>query len=159
MILSKRQLQSGFKYIIPDPVAYSATGADLTLGAELDVWDRYSGQNIWPSRPGYDANFTLKKYTHPFNIKPGEGFVLQPGAFVLGWTAETIRLSDKMAACVEGKSGLARLGLVVHMTAPTIHAGFGPAPIRLEIANHGTIAIGLEVGMAICQIILEQVLV
>src|SRR5438132_8120272 len=58
---------------------------------------------------------------------PAEGFILKPGAFVLGWTEELIRLphTSRLAARVEGRSSLARLGVGVHVTAPIIHAGFG----------------------------------
>jgi dCTP deaminase len=66
---------------------------------------------------------------------------------------------------VEGKSSLARLGLGVHVTAPTIHAGFGASEnpqhlgssIRLEIWNIGPFRIKLEKGMPICQLIFEWV--
>jgi dCTP deaminase len=67
---------------------------------------------------------------------------------------------------VAAKSGLARLGLGVHVTAPTIHAGFGfdetdPAKVgnqvQLEIFNLGPYAIHLQKGMRICQLILEEV--
>jgi dCTP deaminase len=57
---------------------------------------------------------------------------------------------------VEGKSSLARIGLGVHVTAPTIHAGF-EGLITLEIKNHGTAAIRLRPGMPICQLIFESV--
>jgi dCTP deaminase len=42
---------------------------------------------------------------------------LNPGAFLLAWTAETISLpiSSRLAA---------RVGMGIHITAPTIHAGF-----------------------------------
>jgi dCTP deaminase len=58
---------------------------------------------------------------------------------------------------VEGKSSLARLGLGVHITAPTIHSGFGNS-IRLEIINHGAVPIRLRAGMRICQIVFELTL-
>ncbi|HZU88717.1 MAG TPA: hypothetical protein VE993_05615 [Stellaceae bacterium] len=57
-------------------------------------------------------------------------------------------------ARVEGKSSLARLGLGVHLTAPTIHAGF-KGQIQLEIVNFGPHEIILNVGMPICQLIFE----
>ncbi len=50
------------------------------------------------------------------------------------------------------------------MTAPTIHAGFGRtegqeqgSPIQLEIFNLGDLTVTLDKGMAICQLILEEV--
>jgi dCTP deaminase len=98
---------------------------------------------------------------------PSEGFVLPPGAFVLGWTSEQIQLphASRLAARVEGRSSLARLGVGVHVTAPTIHAGFGylgdPAHlgtrIRLEIWNCGPLHVCLQRGMKVCQLILEEV--
>ena len=95
-------------------------------------------------------------------------FRLAPASFVLGWTIEKIRLpyTSRLAARVEGKSSLARLGIGVHVTAPTIHAGFGdkagdPAypgtPIQLEIWNAGPLPIRLIKGLRICQLIFEEV--
>jgi dCTP deaminase len=73
--------------------------------------------------------------------------------------------SSRLAARVEGRSSLARLGLGVHVTAPIIHAGFGytgdstyiGTRIRLEIWNFGCFGIRLEKGMKICQLVLEEV--
>ena len=80
-----------------------------------------------------------------------------PNDFVLAWTAETVYLpvTSRFAARVEGKSGLARLGLVVHLTAPTIHAGY-KGQIQLEMINFGPNEIILDVGMPICQLIFEM---
>jgi dCTP deaminase len=95
------------------------------------------------------------------------GYDLLPGAFLLGWTVEKLQLppQSRLAARVEGKSSLARLGLGVHVTAPTIHAGFGykpgssavGQPLQLEIWNIGPLTIRLTKGMAICQLIFEEV--
>ena len=63
-------------------------------------------------------------------------------------------VDNRLAARVEGKSSLARLGLGVHVTAPTIHAGF-VGTIQLEIINHGPMHIKLRAGMPICQLIFE----
>lgn len=68
-----------------------------------------------------------------------------------------LRNDTRIAARVEGKSSLARIGLAVHITAPTIHAGFD-GQIRLEIVNHGPLPILLKPGMRICQLIFEQTL-
>ena len=67
-----------------------------------------------------------------------QGFFLKPRAFVLAWTREVIDLpvTSRIAARVEGKSSLARIGMGVHVTAPTIHSGF-KGPIQLEIYNFG----------------------
>ena len=79
--------------------------------------------------------------------------------FLLGWTIErdfTSLISSRIAAQVEGKSSLARIGIGVHVTAPTIHAGFGylpndPSfpgnPIQLEIWNAGSLKVRLVKGV------------
>src|SRR6202034_2954534 len=92
-------------------------------------------------------------------VIPADGYSLVPKKLILGWSAEYIDLRNdaRLAARVEGKSSLARLGLGVHVTAPTIHAGFD-GRIRLEIINHGLIPIRLRAGMRICQLIFEQTL-
>jgi dCTP deaminase len=78
---------------------------------------------------------------------------------VLAWTKEYVNLVsyNRVAARVEGKSSLARFGLAIHVTAPTIHAGFD-GHIRLEMVNHGKLPIRLRTGMRICQLIFEQTL-
>jgi len=80
-------------------------------------------------------------------------------SFVLAWTAEivTIPNSSRLAARVEGKSSMARLGVSVHVTAPTIHCGFS-GPIQLEMFNFGPHNIILDAGMNICQLVFEQTL-
>jgi dCTP deaminase len=86
----------------------------------------------------------------------------------LGWTKEKIKLphTSRIAARVEGKSSLARIGVGVHVTAPIIHPGFGSSgnvprnpgsSIRLEIWNLGTICVKLCKGMPICQLLFEEV--
>jgi dCTP deaminase len=69
----------------------------------------------------------------------------------------TLVSHNRIAARIEGKSSLARLGLGVHITAPTIHAGFA-GQIRLEMINHGKVPIRMRVGMRVCQLIFEQTL-
>jgi dCTP deaminase len=84
--------------------------------------------------------------------------VLRPGDFIIALTAERVALpkSSRLAARVEGRSSLARLGLGVHVTAPTIHADWD-GEIALEITNLGCLDIKLRPGLAICQLIIEQV--
>lgn len=92
---------------------------------------------------------------------PQAGYNLDPNMLVLGITLERIGLNivpgkPCYAARVEGRSRFARCGLLVHFTAPTIHAGFG-GRISLELINLGTFPIALYTGMAICQLIFEEV--
>jgi dCTP deaminase len=176
MILSDREgrvaLARGAARVTPEPSlgAFPSTAVDLTLGAELRVWRSGplpSPPTIRPGAPHFNITQVLERLTQPLRIS-ADGYELPPGSFVLGWTAERVRLPhrSRLAARVEGKSSLARLGLGIHVTAPTIHAGFGDkeddpeypgTPIQLEIWNIGRLSIILDPGLPICQLIFEEV--
>lgn len=76
---------------------------------------------------------------------------IEPGQFLLGATSERVKLGRDIAARVEGKSSLARLGLVVHVTGGFIDPGFD-GPITLEMCNLAPMPIVLRPGMKVCQI-------
>jgi dCTP deaminase len=80
-----------------------------------------------------------------------EPFVLHPGEFVLGSTYEVISLPNDVAARLEGKSSLGRLGLLTHSTAGFIDPGFS-GHVTLELANVATLPILLWPGMKIGQV-------
>lgn len=108
----------------------------------------------------FDQLFGPNSFTQ--NITDDQPFVLRPNRLVLGRTLEYIELpiavsGQALAARVEGKSSYARCGLMVHLTAPTIHAGFA-GTITLELFNLGPCNISLYPGAPICQLIFETVL-
>ena len=157
---------------LPDPDGWSSTALDLTLAAKLQVWRELSGKGaevvINPRSRDFNVTALADEHTSEESCAGSNGYHLRPGGFVLGWTVQKIQLphTSRIAARVEGKSSLARLGLGVHITAPTIHAGFGyreaepgfPGnPIQLEIWNFGPLTIKLTEGLPICQLILEEV--
>src|SRR5215203_5425129 len=84
-----------------------------------------------------------------------EPFVLHPGEFVLGSTLEVVTLPDDLAARLEGKSSLGRLGLLTHSTAGFIDPGFS-GHITLELSNVANLPITLYPGMRIGQIAVFQ---
>lgn len=101
---------------------------------------------VCPTSPEYDFEFVRRTYSDPIVI-PEAGYVFRSHTFLLGWTIEKIWLPhrSRLAARVEGKSSLARLGIGVHVTAPTIHAGFGykkddeaypGSPLQLDTHPH-----------------------
>ena len=182
MILSDREMQAAIKDEIilidppPDEALYTSTALDLTLDEVLLRWqepdNHPSGQKLklHPFRVGFNLQkmMTDPKYSAMVSIDPKEGFDLEPQKFVLGYTQQRIYLPNRsrIAARVEGKSSLARMGVGVHVTAPTIHAGFGynpkdeahpGLPIQLEIFNVGNQIVVLETAMPICQLVLEEV--
>lgn len=114
---------------------------------------------IDPRAKGFNAEQVMGELSEQVTINSKNGFPLPPRKLALAWTREYIgmKTETRLAARVEGKSSLSRLGLVVHMTAPTIHAGF-EGRIRLEMMNHGAVPIRLWTGMRICQLIFETTL-
>jgi dCTP deaminase len=84
-------------------------------------------------------------------VTSDETFVLHPGEFVLGSTYEVVSLPDDIAARLEGKSSLGRLGLLTHSTAGFIDPGFS-GHVTLELANVATLPIKLYPGMKIGQL-------
>lgn len=177
MILSDREIRAGLSRealkITPDPPAeaWSSTALDFRLAKEIIRWKRPKvggvDSPVSPYDPEYDFAALLKDSSDKIDI-PADGFVMKAGSFLLGWTVEKLQLPhrSRLAARVEGKSSLARLGMGVHVTAPTIHAGFGyksndvgfpGSPLQLEIWNVGPLDIKLIEGMPICQIIFEIV--
>lgn len=167
MILTDRDIRlflaEGALSIEPPPPAeaYAPNGVDLTLDSRLTLYrPPGSGEDpvIDPAGPGYSFREAIGAMADDIEIGT-DGFVLDPGRLVLGWTGERVDLkpTTRLAARVEGKSSLARIGLIVHLTAPTIHAG-STGRIQLEIINLGPRPIRLRAGMKVCQLILEQTL-
>jgi dCTP deaminase len=167
MILTDREIKNSLaaQLIIidpaPPPEAFASTTVDLTLDPILRIFKSLAyGLSVCidPGLPGYKARDLLASVTEEFVI-PTAGFDLIPGKLVLGWTKERLELPirGRVAARVEGKSGLARVGLSIHCTAPIIHSGF-EGTIQLEIVNHGPMPIKLRPGISICQLCFEQTL-
>ncbi len=82
-------------------------------------------------------------------------FKMRHGQVIIGRTLETIELPIDLAGRIEGKSSLARLGLAVHISAPTIQAGF-QGSLVLEMYNAGPWTLELTDGMEIAQVIFER---
>ncbi len=89
--------------------------------------------------------------TRLIEVDPKEAFILHPGEFVLGSTYEFVTLPDDVAARLEGKSSLGRLGLLTHSTAGFVDPGF-KGHVTLELSNVATLPIKLWPGMKIGQL-------
>ena len=89
--------------------------------------------------------------TRLIEVDPAEPFILHPGEFVLGSTYEFVTLPDDVAARLEGKSSLGRLGLLTHSTAGFVDPGFR-GHVTLELSNVATLPIKLWPGMKIGQL-------
>ncbi|HEV7755961.1 MAG TPA: dCTP deaminase, partial [Mycobacteriales bacterium] len=98
-----------------------------------------------------DPSIQQDDLTTEVEAPDGDPFVLHPGEFVLGSTLEVVTLPDDLAARLEGKSSLGRLGLVTHSTAGFIDPGFS-GHVTLELSNLANLPITLWPGMKIGQI-------
>lgn len=98
---------------------------------------------------------------HRFGPRAGDivdgVFKLAPGQFALASTIERFEIGHKVAGRLEGKSSLARLGLIVHTTAGFFDPGFrGYA--TLELLNVSPRPILLRPNMPIAQMAFFQML-
>lgn len=174
MILSNTSIQEaldeGWLTIEPEPqprhpspneeCPYDTTAVDLTLGNEISWFKEGLAFNIDLRLGSFSDLFGPNSESRLITAE--QPFALKTGRLVLGITREKITLpilgegKPSLAARVEGKSSYARAGLIVHFTAPTIHAGY-KGPITLELINLGPIPISLYPDAPICQLIIEQV--
>ncbi|HUS23115.1 MAG TPA: dCTP deaminase [Aeromicrobium sp.] len=117
---------------------------DVRLDKFFRVFDNHKYPHIDPAADQSDL-------TREVEVNSDETFVLHPGEFVLGSTYEVVTLPDDIAARLEGKSSLGRLGLLTHSTAGFIDPGFS-GHVTLELANVATLPIKLYPGMKIGQL-------
>ncbi|GIT78767.1 dCTP deaminase [Leifsonia sp. LS1] len=100
--------------------------------------------------PFIDPSEDQPELTRFVEVEADQPFILHPGEFVLGSTYELVSLPDDVAARLEGKSSLGRLGLLTHSTAGFIDPGFS-GHVTLELSNVATLPIKLWPGMKIGQ--------
>lgn len=80
-----------------------------------------------------------------------EGYVIQPGEFLLGQTRETLTISTKLACILDARSSLARIGLNVLQSSLFVEPGQAESHETLEISNIGKSPIRVYAGMQICR--------
>jgi dCTP deaminase len=149
MLLSDRditaEIEAGRIQVEPfDSAMVQPSSVDVVLDCCFLLFDNHRSAVIDPAEPQDDL-------THAVEVSPEEPFVLHPGEFVLGSTHERVSLPDDIAARLEGKSSLGRLGLLTHSTAGFIDPGF-EGHITLELSNAATLPIKLWPGMKIGQL-------
>lgn len=149
MLLSDRdiraEIDSGRVVLDPwDPTMVQPSSVDVRLDKYFRLFDNHK-------YPVIDPAADQPELTRLIDVDPDEGFVLHPGEFVLGSTLETVALPDDLAARVEGKSSLGRLGLLTHATAGFVDPGFS-GHVTLELSNVATLPIRLWPGMKVGQL-------
>ncbi|MEV8377826.1 dCTP deaminase [Kribbella sp. NPDC056861] len=127
-----------------DPAMVQPSSIDVRLDRFFRVFENHRYPHIDPAEEQPD----LTREVVPEGDEP---FILHPGEFVLGSTYELVTLPDDVAARLEGKSSLGRLGLLTHSTAGFIDPGFS-GHVTLELSNVATLPIKLWPGMKIGQL-------
>lgn len=153
MLISDRdiraQIDAGRIVLDPfDPAMVQPSSVDVRIDKLFRLFDNHKYAHIDPAEE-------QPELTRLIEAAPGEPFILHPGEFVLGSTYEAVTLPDDVAARLEGKSSLGRLGLLTHSTAGFIDPGFS-GHVTLELSNMATLPIKLWPGSKIGQLCFFQ---
>lgn len=128
---------------------------DLRLDNRFRVFNDHTAPFIDLSGPKEEMQALLDKVMgNEIVIEDDQAFFLHPGELALASTLESITIPDDLVGWLDGRSSLARLGLMVHVTAHRIDPGWH-GQIVLEIFNSGKLPLALRPGMDICAINFE----
>jgi dCTP deaminase len=147
-----------------DYCPYDTHAVDLTLGTEITVPE--TGTYAYDLMQPTPLAVFIERNSRTYRIDQHSHYVLERSQFILTQTRETVslpidheenqRTNTCLAARIEGKSSRARVGLLIHFTAPTVHPGWS-GQLTLEMINLGPARILLRPGMPIAQLIVEEV--
>jgi dCTP deaminase len=141
----KAEIDGGRVRLEPyDEVMVQPSSIDVRLDKFFRLFDNHKYPFIDPAVDQPDL-------TRLIEVERDEPFILHPGEFVLGSSYEVVTLPDDLAARLEGKSSLGRLGLVTHSTAGFVDPGFS-GHVTLELSNVATLPIKLWPGMKVGQL-------
>lgn len=148
------------KYIDEGMIKISSLGKDWRKNIDQVSIDFHLGNKLKLFRAGayrfVDTRRGLPEDAmEEVNLADGDPFILEPGAFAIASTREVLKLPADILGRLEGKSSLARLGILVHSTAARFDPGWNGAPV-LELGNLGPKPAILYCGMPICAFTFEK---
>ncbi len=157
MILSDRDIKKYIKLgkikVNPKPNLKKQLGPcslDLHLGNIFKIFK----QSDYPYLD-LKRKINFDNLMEEIKIKDDAPFILQPRAFVLTTTKEEFCLSDDILARLDGRSSLARIGVVVHLTAARFDPGWRGKAV-MELGNLGPMPVVLYAGKTrICALTFE----
>jgi len=154
MILSDRDIKTKIASkaicITPyDPKCVQPASVDLHLDSDFKIFRPHRSEIIDPTQ-------SVDHMMEDVRIPKGEAFILHPGTFALGLIAETTGVDAKHVGRLEGKSSLARLGLLIHTTSGFLDPG-NTLKMTLELFNASPLPIKLLPGMKIAQMAFEEI--
>ncbi|MCH1931226.1 dCTP deaminase [Shewanella sp. A25] len=133
----------------PSNEAISGVSIDVRLGGQFRVFKDHTAPYIDLSGPSVEVQAALDRVmSEIIDIPEGEAFFLHPGELALAVTFESVTLPADIVGWLDGRSSLARLGLMVHVTAHRIDPGW-QGKIVLEFYNSGKLPLALRPGMTI----------
>ncbi|AKH89569.1 dCTP deaminase [Edwardsiella tarda] len=144
-------LDEGRLSITPRPPSERISGAtvDVRLGNRFRVFQGHTAPYIDLSGPKQEVAEALERVmSDEILLGEDEAFFLHPGELALAVTYESVTLPDDLVGWLDGRSSLARLGLMVHVTAHRIDPGWQGC-IVLEFFNSGKLPLALRPGMPI----------
>ncbi len=147
----KKYLASGEIIISPKPseVDISGVTVDVRLGSKFRVFESHHAPFIDLSGPKHEVQAALDNVmSDEIEIADDKTFFLHPGELAISVTYESITLPGNMVGWLDGRSSLARLGLMVHVTAHRIDPGWS-GNIVLEFFNSGKLPLALKPKMKI----------
>ncbi|MCA6058326.1 dCTP deaminase [Thalassolituus sp. ST750PaO-4] len=154
----EQRIADGSIVIDPKPASDAIAGisVDLRLDHRFRVFNNnsvthldLSGDRIQLER---DINRIMSK---EIEIEADDALFIHPGELVLGATLESVCVPEDLVGWLDGRSSLARLGLMVHVTAGRIDPGW-QGQIVLEFYNNGKLPLALRPGMVICAMSFEM---
>ncbi|MBA6383032.1 dCTP deaminase [Colwellia sp. BRX10-9] len=139
----------------PDSSMISGVSVDIRLGNEFRVFQDHTAPYIDLSGPKAEMQKAMDSVmSDEIVIADGEAFFLHPGELALAVTYESVTLPDNIVGWLDGRSSLARLGLMVHVTAHRIDPGWS-GQIVLEFYNSGKLPLALRPKMKIAALNFE----
>ncbi|RUO79298.1 dCTP deaminase [Pseudidiomarina taiwanensis] len=154
----EQYLDEGRIAIEPRPLSEDISGVtvDIHLGNEFRVLQDHAAPyiDISGSREAIDAAIQ-SVMSDPIILTPEQAFFIHPGEFALAVTQESVTLPADMVGWLDGRSSLARLGLMVHVTAHRIDPGWS-GQVVLEFYNSGKLPLALRPQMKIGALSFEQ---
>jgi len=140
----------------PPVEAISGVSVDLRLGNRFRTFSSHTTPFIDLSGTKAEVEEAIEKVmSEEITVEDGKEFFLHPGELALGITYESVTLPDDIVAWLDGRSSLARLGLMVHVTAHRIDPGWS-GNIVLEFFNSGKLPLALRPGMSIGAVSFER---
>jgi len=140
---------------VPDKSLIHGVTVDVRLGNEFYTFCNNFNESIDLSKSRDEISKVLKRMVHQKEVISNTNvFLLKPNMFVLAITVEKITIPNNLVGWLDGRSSLARLGLMIHATSHRIDPGW-EGNIVLEFFNSSNITLSLRPGMLIAALSFE----